>query len=70
MALSLTETSALRVRPRDASSLSTSTYAATVASACSTSSVSSPRKSSVTRMPSAISTALASTTDFVVSPGT
>ena len=70
IALSLTDTSALRVRPREASSLRTSTYAATVASACSASVVSSPRKSSVTRIPSAISTALASTTDSVVSPGT
>ena len=45
---SLTETSALRVSPRAESRSSTSRYAATVASACSASRVSSPRKSRVT----------------------
>jgi hypothetical protein len=70
MADSLTDTSALRLRPWLASCLRRSTYAATVASACSTSRVSSPRKSRVTLSPSSTSPAVASTAVSVVSPGT
>ena len=67
---SLTDTSALRDRPWSDRALSTSTYAATVASACSRSRVSSPRKSRVTCSPDSISSPVALTASSVASPGT
>jgi hypothetical protein len=67
---SFTETSALRASPLADSASSTSRYAATVASACSRSRVSSPRKSRVTCRPASISAPVASTASSVASPGT
>ena len=70
IALSLSETSVPEARPFADSAASTSRYAATVASACARSLVSSPRQSSVAVRPSAASSPAARTASSVPSPGT
>src|SRR3954453_4326061 len=67
---SLTDTSAFLASPWSPSALSRSRYAVTVASACSRSRVSSPRKSRVTCRPSSMSSSVARTASPVDSPGT